>query len=56
MNVVDAVHVAETLNLNQRRTELERAKQVLEDLLAGIEGKLAGKGPGTVDRQEPVHG
>lgn len=52
MNVVEAVLVAETLNLNQRQAELEQAKQVLEDLLAGIEGKLAGNGPGTVDHQE----
>ena len=50
MNVVEAVHAAQALNLNQRRTELERARQVLEDLLAGIEGKLAGNGPGTVDQ------
>ena len=50
MNVVEAVHAAQTLNLNQQRTELEQAKRVLEDLLAGIEGKLAGNGPGTVDQ------
>ncbi len=49
MNAIGAVNIARTLSLNQRRTDLEQAKQVLEDLLAGIEGKLAGNGPGTVD-------
>lgn len=51
MNVIRAVHVARTLNLNQRRTDLEQAKQALEDVLAGLEGKLAGNGLGTVDQE-----